>query len=176
MLSAVSMILWCDAWKPRSHLLSGASRSSFLGNGHLTASVPAATNTLESVAETAKQNLSRRRLLDQWFSIVVRPRPGNFSFYRTMSRYNWCQDMVPAEARRLRNTVLDRPNVEYNSPRRQMFSTEVQMWRHNTTAHESRKKNQNMRKFQKTRGARCRQQWGVRYSEGVECVNCYNRV
>jgi hypothetical protein len=47
--------LWRDAWKPWSlHLLSGASRSGFLGNGYRTASVLAATNTLETVASKTR--------------------------------------------------------------------------------------------------------------------------
>jgi hypothetical protein len=38
------------------------------------------------------------------------------------------------------------------------------------------RRDENTREFQKTRGARCRQQWGNRYPEGVECVTWYNRV
>jgi hypothetical protein len=38
--------------------------------------------------------------LDQWFSAFVRPRPGNFFFYKTRARYQ------PA-TRRLRNIDLD---------------------------------------------------------------------
>jgi hypothetical protein len=34
----------------------------------------------------------------------------------------------------------------------------------------------NTREFQKARGARCRQQWGIRDPERVEWVNCYNWV
>jgi hypothetical protein len=36
--------------------LNGASRSSFLGNGYRTASVPAGTSTLETCIKNAKQN------------------------------------------------------------------------------------------------------------------------
>jgi hypothetical protein len=53
-------ILWREAWKPQSpHLLSGASGSSYLGNGYRTTSVPAETSTLDTVASKTQKRTIR---------------------------------------------------------------------------------------------------------------------
>jgi hypothetical protein len=61
----VLIILWCDAWKPKSpHLLSGVSCRNFLGNGHWITSVPTVTNTPATVtSETPRENSLSRCLL-----------------------------------------------------------------------------------------------------------------